>query len=51
MGSDKPHIRVTEEQRDVLHGLKQPGESYADVLARLFDQAGVEAEDAAQTPS
>jgi len=29
-------IRVTEEQRDELHGEKQPGESYADVLARKF---------------
>jgi len=29
-------IRLTEEQRDQLHGEKKPGESYADVLERKF---------------
>jgi predicted CopG family antitoxin len=37
MASDKPQIRVTEDQRDHLHSLKRPGESYADVLDRVLD--------------
>ena len=35
-------IRVTEEQRAELHSLKNPGESYADVLRREFGVGGDE---------
>jgi hypothetical protein len=37
MTSDKPQIRVTVAQRNRLHDLKGPGESYADVVGDLLD--------------
>lgn len=43
MSSDtKKQIRVTEEQRALLHRLKDPGESYSDVLGELIEKAGIE---------
>jgi hypothetical protein len=33
-------IRVTEEQQIELHNKKQPGESYADVLGRVYGVGG-----------
>lgn len=34
----KKQIRVTEEQREQLHGMKRVGEDYADVVGRLLEQ-------------
>jgi len=33
---DTTQIRVTKHQRDELHSMKNPGESYADILDRVF---------------
>lgn len=37
MPSEKKQIRVTEEQRDRLHDMTGPGETYADAVAELFE--------------
>lgn len=31
-----PQIRVSDKQRETLHDEKRPGESYADVLERVY---------------
>ncbi len=36
-GSETTQIRVSKAQRDELHDMKAPGESYKDVVARLLD--------------
>ena len=36
MGSDMTQIRVTEAQRDFLNTLKNPGDSYSDILREYF---------------
>lgn len=33
----KKQIRVTEAQRDRLHDMQKPGETYADAVERLFE--------------
>jgi hypothetical protein len=39
---EKAQIRVTVDQRETLHDLKRPGETYADALDRVLDAAGVD---------
>jgi len=37
MPSDKPQIRVSEAQRDLLNHLKESGDSYQDALRRAIE--------------
>ena len=34
---EKKQIRVTESQRDYIHAMQSPGETYADAVARLIE--------------
>lgn len=36
-GSETTQIRVSKDQRDELHNMKRPGDSYKDVVARLLE--------------